>query len=86
MRTKLLPYGEPKFFEGSYRNIPEFLKEDYPLYIQRVRVKMFKIKPNKIPNIQIRDSFNFTSTEYQENNFYYDDDLKKEVYEECYNR
>ena len=47
MREKLLPYGTPKFFEGSYKNIPEFVRKEYPLYIQRVRVKMFNIKPNK---------------------------------------
>ncbi|MBQ9012636.1 MAG: hypothetical protein IJ094_03595 [Bacilli bacterium] len=83
MRTELLPYGEPKYFEGNYINIPEFVRNEYPLYIQRIRVKMFKIKPNKVPCVQIRESFNFSSTEYQENNFYYDEKLKKEVYEEC---
>lgn len=58
LRTKLLPYGEPIFFEGKY-------KEDkvYPLYIQMI-VTEFKIKENKIPTIQIKNSRIFLSNEY----------------------
>ena len=83
MRTKLLPYGMPKYYEGSYMNIPNFIKEEYPLYIQRIRVKMFELKPGKMPNVQIRESLNFKTTEYQRNNKFYDEQLKCERYEEC---
>ena len=56
-----LPYGEPVFFEGKY-------KQDnvYDLYIQAISVR-FKIKEGKIPTIQVKnDKFNFVPTEYLE--------------------
>ena len=83
MRTKLLPYGTPKYFEGCYNSIADFIKKDYPLYIQRIRVKRFEIKKNKMPNVQIRESENFNSTDYQTSNIYYDVDLKEFKHEEC---
>ena len=83
MRTKLLPYGQPKFYEGGYNSVAQFVKDQYPLYIQRIRVKMFELKPGKMPNVQIRESVNFKATEYQPNNRYYDEELKEEKYEEC---
>lgn len=83
MRTKLLPYGKPLYFNGSYKNIPSKLKEEYPLYIQKIRVKMFKLKEGKMPNIQIRESMIFNSTEYQESNAYLDKKTNKIKYEEC---
>lgn len=45
MRTKLIPYGEPLFFEGQYK-----YDKNYPLYVQQLYCK-FKIKQNKIPTI-----------------------------------
>lgn len=83
MRTKLLPYGQPKFYEGGYNSVAQFVKDQYPLYIQRIRVKMFELKPGKMPNVQIRESVNFKATEYQTTNRYYDEELKEEKYEEC---
>lgn len=56
-----MPYGEPIFFEGKY-------KEDkvYNLYIQAISVR-FKLKEGKIPTIQIKnDRFNYNPTEYLE--------------------
>ena len=60
MYEKSLPFGEPIFFEGKY-------KEDkiYPLYIQMITCS-FKIKKNKIPTIQIKHSVNFKQNEYLE--------------------
>ena len=57
MYEKLLPFGEPFFYEGKY-------KEDkiYPLYIQRITCS-FKIKKNKIPTIQIKHR-QFIDNEY----------------------
>lgn len=83
MRTKLLPYGQPKYFEGCYNSVADFIKKEYPLYIQRIRVKMFTLKEGKMPNVQIRESTNFNATEYQTSNIYYDDDLKDFKHEEC---
>ena len=56
--SKEMPYGDPMFFEGQY-------KEDkvYPLYIQMI-VCEFKIKKNKIPTIQLKKSKIFMSNEY----------------------
>ena len=57
MYNEILPFGEPFFFEGKY-------KEDkvYPLYIQRLTCS-FKIKEGKIPTIQIKHS-RFVENEY----------------------
>ena len=57
MYNNLLPFGEPFFYEGQY-------KEDiiYPLYIQRITCS-FKIKKNKIPTIQIKHR-QFIDNEY----------------------
>lgn len=53
-----LPIGEPIFFEGKYE--PD---EIYDLYIQQITCK-FKLKKNKIPTIQIKNSMYFKSNEY----------------------
>ena len=57
MYDKLLPFGEPFFFEGQY-------VEDrvYPLFIQRITCS-FKIKEGKIPTIQIKHR-QFVDNEY----------------------
>ena len=61
MRYERLPYGEPIFFEGKYKD-----DNVYDLYIQMITCS-FKIKKNKIPTIQIKnDRFHFKSTEYLE--------------------
>lgn len=83
MRNKLLPYGKPIYYEGFYNTVPSFIRKDYPLYIQKIRVPLFEIKPNKLPNIQIRESNIFKSTEYQESNKYFCEHLQKERFEEC---
>lgn len=58
MYDKLLPFGEPYFFEGKY-------KEDkiYPLYIQMITCS-FNLKKNKIPTIQIKNNAFYLGTEY----------------------
>lgn len=62
MYNEMLPFGEPEFFEGQY-------KEDkiYNLYIQMITCS-FEIKENKIPTIQIKNNKSFfRSNEYLEN-------------------
>lgn len=58
MYSKKLPFGEPIFFEGKY-------KQDnlYCLYIQMFTCQ-FKIKEKHIPTIQLKHSRFFASTEY----------------------
>lgn len=61
MYEKMLPFGEPVFFEGQY-------EEDkiYPLYIQMITCS-FEIKKNKIPMIQIKNNrMYFRPNEYLE--------------------
>lgn len=60
MRYELMPVGKPIFFEGKY-------EEDkvYPLYIQRITCS-FKLKKNKIPTIQVKNSPSFMDNEYLE--------------------
>ena len=57
MYEKPMPFGDPFFYEGKY-------EEDkvYPLYIQMITCS-FKIKKNKIPTIQIKNS-HFKENEY----------------------
>lgn len=58
MRESLLPYGMPIFFIGEY------VQDDfYPLYTQMLRCQ-FKLKPGKIPTIQIKYSMYFAGNEY----------------------
>ena len=62
MYEKELPFGEPIFFSGEY-------KEDkvYNLYIQMITCS-FEIKENKIPTIQIKNNKSFfRANEYLEN-------------------
>ena len=54
----LLPYGQPQLFEDEYH-----YDSEYPLYIQSITCN-FKIKENKIPSIQIKNSLSFIPNEY----------------------
>lgn len=69
MHEKLLPYGDPVYFEGKY-------KEDkvYPLYIQLITCS-FKLKKNKIPTIQIKGSYFFKGNEYLETSESYEGNI-----------
>lgn len=60
MYEKSLPFGEPIFFDGQY-------KEDkvYNLYVQMITCS-FEIKEGKIPVIQIKNNMSFMPNEYLE--------------------
>lgn len=58
MRTCLLPYGYPMYFEG--RPEPD---ENYPLYIVHMKCT-FKLKPKHIPTIQLKNNRRYVETEY----------------------
>lgn len=58
MRDCELPYGVPVYFTG----IPEY-REDYPLFITHFKCT-FKIKPNHLPTIQLKNNSRFMETEY----------------------
>lgn len=60
MYNRYLPFGIPEPFEGKYQYDP-----CYPLYTQMITCH-FKLKPNKIPSIQIKHSFSFKANEYLE--------------------
>lgn len=60
MYNRLLPYGIPEPFEGKYKYDPM-----YPLYTQMITC-YFKLKPDKIPSIQLKHSFSFKANEYLE--------------------
>lgn len=53
-----LPVGRPCFYEGQYE-----LDPDYPLYIQNISCS-FKLKPNKLPCIQIKSGSIFKVNEW----------------------
>lgn len=61
MRTSYLPIGEPKLYQGKYKQ-----DEIYDLYIQQLTCS-FELKPGKIPMIQIKNSPSFSPTEYLTN-------------------
>lgn len=58
MKYEKLPFGEPLYFEGEY-------KEDklYSLYIQSFSCS-FELKEGKIPSIQIKNNLSFVPNEY----------------------
>lgn len=58
MKTKELPYGTPIYYKGEYKPDPLF-----PLYVQAIRCS-FKLKPGKLPTIQIRHSDFYSGSEY----------------------
>ena len=58
MKVKPLPHGTPIYYKGQYE--PDHL---YPLYVQAIRCS-FKLKPGKLPTIQIRGSDYYTGSEY----------------------
>lgn len=60
MYEKLLPFGEPIFYTGQYKD-----DKVYNLYIQMITCS-FEIKTNKIPTIQIKNSISFRGNEYLE--------------------
>ena len=60
-RNETMPFGYPVFFEGQYKS-----NKLYPLYIQTIYCS-FRIKPNKIPTIQIKEkNLFFQGNEYIE--------------------
>lgn len=58
MKTKLLPFGEPEYYEGEYIE-----DKGFPLYIQIIRCN-FTLKNNHIPTIQIKNFGPWSPTEY----------------------
>ena len=60
MVQEWLPYSLPEPFEGKYK-----YDHFYPLYTQRLTCT-FKIKPNKIPSIQLKSCPSFMPNEYIE--------------------
>lgn len=59
MYDRILPYGEPIFYEG----LPDVTTK-YPLFIVSLTFTA-KLKPGHIPCIQVKGSPFFTSTQYQ---------------------
>lgn len=58
MYSQPLPYGDPIFFEGQYQ--PDSL---YQLYVQMIRCN-FRLKPGRIPTVQLKNTPGFIPTEY----------------------
>ena len=55
---EIMPYGTPIYFDGEYEQ-----DDLYPLYIQKLRCS-FKLKPNKIPTIQIKHNLYYQGNQY----------------------
>lgn len=53
-----MPYQKPVYFEGQYKQ-----DSQYPLYVQRL-ICTFRIKKDKIPSIQIKNTSRFVANEY----------------------
>lgn len=56
----LLPFGEPLYYEGKYKE-----DKSYPLFIQRFEC-MFELKPNKMPTLQVKNTLRFCPTDFLE--------------------
>lgn len=55
-----IPCGIPEYYEGRYQD-----DKAYPLYIQTIKCR-FLLKQGKLPCVQIRNSFTFIPTMWQE--------------------
>ena len=53
-----MPYGEPRYFEGQYKE-----NRLYNLYVQMIRCS-FELKPGRVPTIQMKGNLSFVPTEY----------------------
>lgn len=60
MKNKPLPHGTPIYYKGEYREDPLF-----PLYTQMIRCS-FRLRPGKLPTVQIRHSDYYSGNEYVE--------------------
>ncbi len=60
MKFELMPYGMPEPFQGKYKH-----DDVYNLFIQRITCS-FKVKPNKIPTIQLKHCMSFMPNQYIE--------------------
>lgn len=60
MMYRRLPFGQPEYYKGKYEPDPV-----YDLYVQSFTCS-FKIKPGKVPSIQIKKSSYFIPNEYVE--------------------
>ena len=60
LHNEELPFGEPVFFEGKYKE-----SKLYPLYIQTFTC-IFELKKGKIPSIQLKNNLSFMPNEYIE--------------------
>lgn len=60
MREMYMPFGDPVYFEGEY-------KEDkcYPLYIQMLSCS-FEVKENMLPTVQLKHTLGYMDNEYIE--------------------
>lgn len=58
MLNEKLPFGQPLFFKGKYKDDPL-----YPLYVQKL-VCTFKIKDGYIPTVQIKNNPSFIPNDY----------------------
>lgn len=58
MHEKLLPYGDPVYFEGEYQR-----DDRYPLYIVSLTC-VFELKAGHLPTIQLKNNSRFVETEY----------------------
>ena len=64
MRDCVMPYGEPVYFTGKYKN-----NQVFSLFVQHLRCS-FVIKEGKIPTIQIKKSLSFVENDYLETSNY----------------
>lgn len=58
MKYCKLPYGEPIYFKGKYKE-----SKIYDVYVQHLLCE-FKLKPGRYPSIQIKGNFRYLDTEY----------------------
>lgn len=60
MKFELMPFGEPKYFRGKFKE-----EEFYPLYVQKLKCS-FSVKKNHLPTIQLKKNSRYREAEYIE--------------------
>jgi hypothetical protein len=53
MYTSLLPYGQPIWFDGAYKDLKPYEKRTHPLFIQKIRAE-FRVKDKYLPIVPDR--------------------------------
>ena len=68
LESRLLPYGEGNYSRTPYIFASESYKQRFPLYIQKIIIYDFEVKPGHMAWVQVKDNIHFNGRELLKNN------------------